>query len=533
MRDVGSLADLLPEVAADRPDQTALIFADGRLTWAELDAAVERVSAALRATGLGPGDRVAISLGSTSDFVIALHGVLRAGLVAVPTDPEYTERELAHVLADSGASVLITRDQALTGVRELRSELPTLAYTWVVADRADGPVDLDPSVGEAAFPEPFPTASGSTASSSTASKSATGTTLDGPGSGEDLAVLVYTSGTTGLPRGAMLSHRALLADLDHVSRIDPPVVTPSDVVLLAVPLFHIYGLNSGLNMAMRHGATAVLVERFEPTATLSLVREHGVTAVIAVPQMYFAWSMEPQIDTSFDSVRMAVSGSAPLAPAVLRRILDSTGKHVFEGYGLTETGPTVASTLMSEVPKAGSIGRPVPGVRVRLLEPTGEPDAAQVEADDAGEIAVFGENLFSGYWPDGTDGPDSSGWWSTGDLAYADADGDLHLVDRRRELIVVSGFHVYPREVEQVLIEHPDVLDAAIVGMPHPYTGQTVRAFVVRRPGSQLTEAELIAWAARQLARFKCPTTIEFVAELPYTALGKLRRAALREADTT
>jgi len=311
------------------------------------------------------------------------------------------------------------------------------------------------------------------------------------------------------------------------------VVTPTDVVLLAVPLFHIYGLNSGLGMVFRHGATGLLVERFEPAATLTAIREHAVTTVIAVPQMYLAWSMEPQIDEAFDSVRMAVSGSAPLAPAVLQRILDSTGKHVFEGYGLTEASPTVASTLMSEVPKPGSIGRPVPGVRVRIVEPTGEPGASEVEAEDAGEIAVCGANLFSGYWPAGADGPDPSGWWCTGDLAYADADGDLHLVDRRRELILVSGFNVYPREVEQVLVEHPDVLDAVVVGAPHPYTGETVRAVVVRQPGAAVTQAELGAWAARHLARFKCPTTIEFVDELPYTALGKVRRAALREVDAS
>jgi long-chain acyl-CoA synthetase len=518
------LADLLTQVAADRPDATALIFADGQLTWAELDAAVERVAAALRHTGLGAGERVAISLGSTTDFVAVLHGVLRAGLVAVPINPAYTARELAHVLGDSGARVLIARAGALATVRQVQEELPSLAYLWVVADGPDGAAGLDLAAGEAAFPAPFDV---------TLSAPEGQSTVSAPGSGEDLAVLVYTSGTSGAPRGAMLSHRALLADLDHVSRIEPPVVTSGDVVLLAVPLFHIYGLNSGLGMVMRHGATGLLVERFEPAATLTAIREQAVTTIIAVPQMYLAWSMEPQIDEAFDSVRMAVSGSAPLAPAVLQRILDSTGKHVFEGYGLTETGPTIASTLMSEVPKPGSIGRPVPGVRVRLVEPTGEPDAAQVDVDDAGEIAVSGDNLFSGYWPGGADGPDSTGWWCTGDLAYADADGDLHLVDRRRELILVSGFKVYPHEVEQVLIEHPGVADAAVVGVPHPYTGEAVRAFVVREPGVEVTEAEIGDWAARRLARFKCPTTIEFVAELPYTALGKVRRAALREADTS
>jgi long-chain acyl-CoA synthetase len=521
---VESLADLLPAVAASHPDATALIFQDSRLTWAELDATVDRVAMALRATGLRPGERVAIGLGSTPDFVAALHGILRAGLVAVPTNPGYTAPEMAHVLGDSGARILIARASALPTVRQLREELPSLTYLWVVGDGTNGSADLERSAGEALFPAPFEIEEPGAVNEPTDS---------GPGAGEDLAVLAYTSGTSGSPRGAMLSHRALLADLDHVTRIEPPVVTPSDVVLLAVPLFHIYGLNSGLGMVMRHGAAALLVERFEPAATLTAIREQAVTTIIAVPQMYLAWSMEPQIDEAFDSVRMAVSGSAPVAPAVLQRILDSTGKHVFEGYGLTETGPTISSTLMSEVPKPGSIGRPVPGVRVRLVEPTGEPDAAQVDAEDAGEIAVSGENLFSGYWPDGADGPDAAGWWCTGDVAYADADGDLHLVDRRRELILVSGFNVYPREVEQVLIEHPGVADAAVVGVPHPYTGETVRAFVVREPGVEVTEAELGEWAAHRLARFKCPTTISFVAELPYTVLGKVRRAALREADAS
>src|SRR5690242_8262383 len=206
VRDAESLADLLPQVAASRPDATALIFAGGRLTWTELDAAVERVASALRAIGLGPGERVAISLGSTPDFVAALHGVLRAGLVAVPINPAYTARELAHVLADSGARVVIARAAALATVRQVRAELPSLAYVWVAPDGSHGAADLEPATGEAAFPAPFETAPSAPVGEST---------VPAPGSGEDLAVLVYTSGTSGSPRGAMLSHRALLADLNH------------------------------------------------------------------------------------------------------------------------------------------------------------------------------------------------------------------------------------------------------------------------------------------------------------------------------
>ena len=213
---------------------------------------------------------------------------------------------------------------------------------------------------------------------------------------------------------------------------------------------------------------------------------------------------------------------------MLRRVLDSTGRHIFEGYGLTETAPSIASTLMSEVPKPGSIGRPVPGVQVRLVEPTGRPDAREVDEDDTGEVTVRGGNLFSGYWPDGADGPDADGWWFTGDLAYADADGDLYLVDRRRELIMVSGFNVYPREVELALSSHPGVAEAAVIGIPHPYTGEAVKALIVPRPGVELTLAEIQAHAATQLSKFKCPTTVEFVEALPHTATGKVRKGSLR-----
>jgi long-chain acyl-CoA synthetase len=210
---------------------------------------------------------------------------------------------------------------------------------------------------------------------------------------------------------------------------------------------------------------------------------------------------------------------------VLHRVLDVTGHHVFEGYGLTETAPVLTTTLVSEVAKAGSIGRPVPGVELRLLDERGRP----VEDGDPGEIVVRGANLFSGYWPDGTDGPDADGWYPTGDIAVQDDDGDLHLVDRRRELVLVSGFNVYPREVEEVIATHPDVEEVAVIGIPHPYTGESVKALVVLRPGARLSAEELIAHCARSLARFKCPTAVEFVAELPHSATGKVSKGRLRE----
>jgi long-chain acyl-CoA synthetase len=323
----------------------------------------------------------------------------------------------------------------------------------------------------------------------------------------------------------MLTHRALLANLEQTSRIDPPVVTADDIVLLVLPLFHVFGLNAALGSVARHGATGVLTERFDPVETLELVRRHGVTNVVGAPPMYVAWSMLPDVGDAFSSVRLALSGAAPLPPNVLHRVLDVTGHHVFEGYGLTETAPVLTTTLMSEVAKPGSIGRPVPGVELRLLDERGAP----VEEGDPGEIVVRGANLFSGYWPDHREGPDADGWFATGDVAVLDDEGDLHLVDRRRELILVSGFNVYPREIEEVLAQLEGVQEVAVLGIPHPYTGESVKALVVRAAGAELTADDVIAFAAQRLARFKCPTAVSFVDELPHSATGKVSKGRLRE----
>jgi long-chain acyl-CoA synthetase len=340
----------------------------------------------------------------------------------------------------------------------------------------------------------------------------------------DLAVLLYTSGTTGRPKGAMLTHAAMLANLDQLSGIQPPVVAGDDVVLLVLPLFHVYGLNAGLGMMAHAGATGVLADRFDPVDTLRLIREHNVTNIVGAPPMYVAWSLLPDLRDAFASVRLAVSGAAPLPADVLTRFVDAAGVQVYEGYGLTETAPVLTTTLCSPAPKPDSIGRPIPGVELRLVDETGD----EADEDDPGEIVVRGANVFAGYWPDGAGGPDSSGWFHTGDVAYADTEGDLFLVDRVRDLILVSGFNVYPREVEDVIAAHPDVAEVAVIGVPHPYTGEAVRALVVPREGAQLDADSIIDFAATRLARFKCPTSVEIVSELPHSTTGKVAKGKLR-----
>ena len=491
--DVRNLADLVRTAAQASPDKPALVGADRSLTWAQLDREVDGLAGALLARGLGEGERVGILLPNGVDFAVAYFGVLRAGLVALPLNTAYTQPELQFQLDDSSAALVLTDAdrQELVGV-------PTLAVGT-------------PEWQEALTHEPAPaTAVGS----------------------EDLAVLLYTSGTTGRPKGAMLSHRALLANLEQLSRIEPAVVAGDDVVLLVLPLFHVYGLNAGLGMTARARATGVLAERFDPVETLDLVRRHQVTNIIGAPPMYVAWSMLPELSDAMSTLRLAVSGAAPLAPDVLAAVHDATGHDVYEGYGLTETSPVLTTTLCSGRVKPGSIGRPIPGVQIRLLDDSGD----EAEDDDPGEITVRGANVFSGYWPDGNGGADPDGWFRTGDIAYADSDGDLFLVDRLRELILVSGFNVYPREVEDALLTHPDIAEVAVLGVPHPYTGETVKALVVARDGAALTAAQVIEHAAGRLARFKCPTAVEIVDELPHSVTGKVAKGRLREqtdASTT
>jgi long-chain acyl-CoA synthetase len=539
-----NLAARLGRLAVAHGDRPALHWRERTLTWFELDASVTAAARALAAlTGTAPTGtptsgtsptetpasgatagrsagpdrhppRVAIALGNSPDFVVGYLAALRAGLVAVPVNPGLAAPELRHVLADSGASVLIGTERVRELVAGVAGELPALTSVH----------DAPPLADDGG---PFPDRRG-----------------------DDLAVLLYTSGTEGRPKGAMLTHRALAANHEQVGRIDPPVVGPDDTVLLALPLFHAYGLNSGLGAVVHHGATGVLVDDLGPDGGLAEIARRRVGVLVGVPSMVAAWATADAaaLAAAMASVRLVVCGAAPLEPAVAARFAEAAGRPVHVGYGLTETAPVLTSTLVGGGPKAGSIGRPLPGVELRLVGTDGvdlwrdgvaEPDDDADELDlsdaapgtDPGQIVVRGANLFSGYWPDGRGGPDADGWWATGDVAYADAEGDLFLVDRVGELILVNGFNVYPREVELVLSAHPGVAESAVLGVPHPRTGETVRAYVVPAPGRPVSGEELLAHCARNLARFKCPTAVEFVDELPHSVIGKVRKTLLRPAS--
>ncbi|OLR90746.1 AMP-binding protein [Actinokineospora bangkokensis] len=488
-----SLADLVTTAAANVPGHLALVEArtGATLDWRSLDAASTAYARVLRDQGVTPGDRVVLVLPNGVKFVVALFGVLRAGGVAVPVNPDSAAPEVARVVEHSGAALVLGTD--LPGATTLPDPVP------------DAPAG-----------EPLPPAAG----------------------GEDLALLCYTSGTAGVPRGVMLSHRALLANAEQCAALRPAPVTPTDRVLLAVPLSHAYGL-SALWQVAAAGATGVLLDRFSVDAALATCQDRRVTTVVGVPTMFQAFTAAgaERLGEALSTVRLATSGAAPLDPRTLAEFRRETGLSIYEGYGLTETGPVLTSTLVSGVAKPGSVGKALPGVEVRLVDTDGstlevvpdEDEVTYVESEsETGLVAARGPNLFSGYWPDGAHGPDAHGWFRTGDVGYLDTEGDLHLVDRANDLIIVNGFNVYPHEVEHVVKRLPGVADAAAVGVPDDRAGERVKLVVVRGTEASLGESEVLAHCGANLARFKVPAVVEFVDSLPLSVTGKVRRAGLR-----
>jgi long-chain acyl-CoA synthetase len=455
-------------------DAVAVLTGDTTTTYGELRRAVAGLRGGLVREGVAPGDRVAIVAPNDRSFVDAYLAVLGVGAVAVPLNPTSPEPERAREVAAVGARLVLDP----TGVDALRNGEPV-----DVVERA-------PS---------------------------------------DVAVLIFTAGTAGSPKAAMLTHGNLRANIDQVRQLPARRLQADDVSLGVLPLFHIFGLNVVLGQTLAAGASVVLVDRFHADATLEVVRHHGCTVVAGAPPMWAAWlALADAGPDDLATVRLAVSGASKLSEEVAAAFEARFGIRISEGYGLTEASPIVASAAGSDAPH-GSIGSPVPGVQVRLVEADGD-DAL---LGDSGEIWVRGPNVFPGYWDDPAATAAAlteDGWLRTGDIAAADEDGHLYIVDRSKDLIIVSGFNVYPAEVEDVLLEHPGIEAAAVIGVENLKTGETVRAFVVAAAGATLDEAEIIAFVGARLARYKCPTSIEIVAEIPQGMGGKVLRRQLRSA---
>jgi len=493
-----NIADFLRASAGRHPDAVCIIDGERSVTWSQVDQRVDAYASGFVERGLRPGDRVALLLGNSLDFVIAYFAAARAGLVTVPLNPAYTSAEVAVLLADSGARLLVVQPATQRVGDESAAALPGCEVVGVDS--------LEWSrIGESGVASPH---------------------ADVPVGDDALALLLFTAGTSGRPKGAMLTHAALHANVDMVlSLTDPPAVVDSDIVLVVLPMFHVYGLNTVLGTAMAAGATSVISDRFDPQESLSLIARHRVTTVAGAPAMYQAWCATPGLREAMATVRLLSSGGAPLPVRVFTTFAELSGHEIYEGYGMTETAPVVATTLVSGAPKPGSVGRPLPGLEIRLVDDDGE----DADEGDPGEVWVRGPSVFQGYWPDGAAGPDAEGWFRSGDVAYADDEGDLHVVDRRREVILVNGFNVYPREIELVIEDLEGVAEVAVVGVADDATGEAVTALVVARRGAALTQAQVAEHCTGRLARFKCPTVIRVVDALPHSATGKVAKGRLRE----
>lgn len=522
---------LLDDAAARAPRRPATNFFGKTLSYAALKDQSDRLADALRGLGVAVGDRVALLLPNSPPFVIAYYGVLKAGAVVVALNPLASPDELAAQLADCGAETLITIPLFAAGAAELRAR--THVRRLVVARLADylpAPLNLPMMLREgrqlSAVPSPRPLELRALLASPPG-KGFSPSQAD-PG---NLAVLLYSGGTTGAAKGIMLSHAACVANAHQLRAWGD--LQPDDRILAVLPLFHGYGMSVNMNAALLSGGEIILLPRFNAREVLRTIERRRPTFFTGVPTMFVAFSALPELArTRLDSLRGIFVGAAPLAKTIKESFEAQTGGRMIEGYGLTEAVTAIMANPFKGQHKLGSVGVPFPDVDVKIvsLEHGGE-----LPPGEQGEIVVRSPTLMLGYFrrPEATAEALRDGWLFTGDIGAIDEDGYLYVTDRKKDLIIVGGFNVFPREVEEVLAQHPKVREGAVVGVPDDYAGERVKAFVVLRDGEQATAEEIIAFLRERLTRYKLPSAVEFRAELPKSMIGKVLRRALREEPAT
>jgi long-chain acyl-CoA synthetase len=476
------------------PDRTALRCNDLQLNYTQFDAAAARVATLLERAGIEPGDRVGLMLPNTPAFAVAFYGVMYRGAVAVPMNPLLKAREVSFYLSNSGAKALLATpafaDEATAGAAEVG------AHVWLVDDAglAELIADLPPQEAPVERDD------------------------------DDVAVILHTSGTTGKPKGAMLTHGNLGRNADVCVRTLVQI-SPDDVVMGCLPLFHVFGLTGGLNASVLAGATLALLPRFEPKDAIKLIEREGVTVFEGVPTMYSALLSiaDEAAAEAARSLRACMSGGASLPVQVLNDFEKAFGCVVLEGYGLSETSPVASFNHPDRPRKAGSIGTPVEGVQLRVVDLNG----AEVPQGERGEIQIRGHNVMKGYWnlPDATKATiTDDGWLNTGDVGRIDEDGYFYIVDRTKDMIIRGGYNVYPREIEEVLYEHPEVAEAAVVGIPHDSLGEEVGAAVALKKDAAITPDELRDYVKSRVAAYKYPRLVWLVDELPKGPTGKVQK---------
>ncbi|GAA2583661.1 long-chain fatty acid--CoA ligase [Actinomadura fulvescens] len=512
-----NLSVLLEDAARETPDREALVFGDLRLSYTFVNQVANQVANLLVSRGIKPGDKIALASPNLPYFPMIYFGALKAGAVVVPLNVLLKPREIAYHLADSDAKAFF----CFEGTPELplgeaghagfgqAEECEHFFLLPASLATAESPIEGAELFWAALADQPNAFESVQTAPT-------------------DTAVIIYTSGTTGQPKGAELSHSNLLAN----AMIDDTLFkkTLHDTSLVTLPLFHIFGQTCVMNVGFYRRATLVLLPRFDAKQAVELMVKEKVNIFAGVPTMY--WGLLTD-DTSAedvaairDNLRVAVSGGAALPLEVLKGIKEKFGVDVLEGYGLSETSPVASFNRPDRPTKPGSVGLPIWGVEMKLIDD----DWKEIEGEGPGEIAVRGHNIMKGYYkrPDATAEAIRDGWFRTGDVARRDEDGYYFIIDRSKDMIIRGGFNVYPRELEEVLMTHPQVSLAAVVGVPHDSHGEEVKAYIIRTPDATITEDELIAWGKENFANYKYPRIVEFRDELPMTATGKILKRELR-----
>lgn len=510
----GSLNDFLDECVGKFPDHSVLTEGERRITYSELSEMAGRFASALHEAGVEKGDRVGLMLPNCPEYAISFFGAMRAGAAATQVNPVYVGRELTHIFENSGSETVVVHAAMYSKVREIRADTPLKRIICV--GQPEGGI----SDGDTFFDDLIAFAS-----------------VDAPEveiEPDDLSSIQYTGGTTGVSKGAMLTHANLLGGVRQTMDLlieDPDDFPENGKVVAVAPFFHIFGMTMVLLFGMRMGWNLLTVPRFAPDVVMRMIRDEEPVMLPGVATLFVALHNYPEMEEyGLDKVKLYTSGGASVPLGLLRSFERRTGRPIWEGYGLSEGAPATFNTYLRG-PVGGSIGVPIPGSDIKIVDiETGE---RETPIGEPGELMLKGPQVMKGYWrmPDETNNALRDGWLYTGDIARMDEDGYLYVVDRKKEVINASGFKVYPREVEEVLYEHPDIVEGVAVGAPDEYRGETVKAFVVKKDGSPLSEEEVISHCKENLAPYKVPRFVEFRDELPKSAVGKLLKRVLADEE--
>lgn len=529
--------ELLTRAYKSVPSKVAIHFMGKDMTYKELYESAMKFANYLRVLGVEKGDRVAIMLPNCPQNVIAFYGILMAGGIVVQTNPLYTEREVQYQMADSEAKVIVVMDLLYprvmkvfnqtslqhTIVTSIKDYLPfpkNLIYPIIQKKQYGFSVKVEHSGPNHLFLEIMKRSELSLIELASQSD-------------QDLALLQYTGGTTGFPKGVMLTHKNLMANTMMCKQWMYKLEVGNESILGVLPFFHVYGLTTVLVFSVLMQSKMILLPKFDVNMTLKAIESEKPTVFPGAPTIYIGLLNHPSIEKyDLSSIKACLSGSAPLPVEVQERFERITGGRLVEGYGLTETSPVTHATPVWDKRVKGSIGLPWPDTEAAIVRLNGF-EVEVLPPNEIGEIAVKGPQVMKGYWnrPEETASSFVDGWFLTGDLGYMNEDGYFFVVDRKKDMIIAGGFNIYPREVEEVLYEHPAVQECVVVGVPDPYRGETVKAFIVTKEHAKVTEQELNAFCRQHLAAYKVPRIYEFRTELPKTAVGKILRRQLIEEE--